>query len=317
MARATSAITGASRYHGDGGDDLVFDRLDDAAPVAERLVEDIEERHVADVGVGPRPVVQFLRIGAEADIDRQYPKPFENLQQPFFGRQRQGDQQQVDAGPAHELDEFGDIAKLGQAADLWRRAHVVAVVEHADNRNIGCVRSRQRGHEFGRRLAAAHQHRMRGRAGHCWFHRRTIMAAMARPSSNAERPPKIPAEQPHARIVGTRLGEHHADGDGCEQQAPGWPPALTICLAGHEQGLDAVEPEDLGNEWKGDAGGQHQRQIDCRFAKRAEARVERAINKPTRATSSPSAMRMVAAITRVETSGAWASEDGFGPASRP
>ena len=48
--------------------------LDDDVPVGDRLVEDVEERHRADEGVGARPEAQLVGVRRQADVDRQHPE---------------------------------------------------------------------------------------------------------------------------------------------------------------------------------------------------------------------------------------------------
>ena len=82
---------------------------------------------------------QAAHMRGEADVDRQHPELAHHLQEPFFGRDRQRDEQQVDARAAREFHEIVDGAEFGHAAGGGRRAVIGAVVEQAADVQIGVL----------------------------------------------------------------------------------------------------------------------------------------------------------------------------------
>ena len=73
----------------------------------------------------------------EPDIDRQHPKLRQHFEHALFSAERHRHDHQIDAGLARELDEVGNAAKLGHACHRLRRALVVAVVENAEQADVG------------------------------------------------------------------------------------------------------------------------------------------------------------------------------------
>ena len=144
----------------------VFKKLGDLAPVRQWLVEDIDQRNIADIGIGARPVAELLRVGAEADIDGQDPEALENLEKPRFGGQRQGNDQQIGAHAAHEIDELIGIAELAKTGDGGRRAIVVAIVEYADDGDVAVARMRGWPRSGPRRACRRRRERRGGRDVH-------------------------------------------------------------------------------------------------------------------------------------------------------
>ena len=118
-------------------DHAVEHRLDHHVPVGDRLVENVEHRHVADVGIGARAEPQLVHVRGEPHVDRQHPQLAHHLQDALFRRQRQRHEDEIDARQARELDEIIDRAELRDAADDQRRAIVAAVVEHAADAQVG------------------------------------------------------------------------------------------------------------------------------------------------------------------------------------
>ena len=118
-------------------DDLVEQPFHHHVPVGDRLVEHVEHRDVADIGIGARPEAQLVGMRREPDVDRQHPQLLQHLQDARLGRDRQREDHEVDAGAAREFDEVVDRAELGEPAHDVGRAVVAAVVEHADHADVG------------------------------------------------------------------------------------------------------------------------------------------------------------------------------------
>ena len=72
----------------------------------------------------------------QANIDGQNLKLLQQVQQALFRRDRQGDDQQVQARIARIFHELVDIAELGIAGDDRRDPVGAAIVEHPDDPNI-------------------------------------------------------------------------------------------------------------------------------------------------------------------------------------
>ncbi len=91
----------------------------------------------------------------EADIDGEHPQLLQHLQDAAFGRDRQREDHEIDAGLARELDKVVDRAELLQAGARGRRAIVAAVVEHADEAHVGVGLTLERGDQMLAGIAAA------------------------------------------------------------------------------------------------------------------------------------------------------------------
>ena len=111
----------------------------------------------ADVGIGARAEAQLVGVRREADVDRQHPELLQHLQDAALGRDRQREDHEIDAGAAREFDEIVDACRAcGRPAHDGRRAVVAAVVEHADDADVGvALRARARVISASPRLAAA------------------------------------------------------------------------------------------------------------------------------------------------------------------
>ena len=81
-------------------------------PVGDRLVEHVEHRRLADIGIGARPKAQPVGVRGEADVDRQHPELAQHLQDALLGGDRQREDHEIDAGRAREFDEIVDVAEL-------------------------------------------------------------------------------------------------------------------------------------------------------------------------------------------------------------
>ena len=188
-------------------EDDVEGALGDRIPVVDRLVENVEHRHRADVGIGARAEPQLVGVRRQPDVDRQHPELLQQRQHARLGGQRQRHDQHVDARDAGELDQLGDVAELGIAGHHRRRAR--------------CRRGRRRCRRCGCRCRAA-----------CSTERISASAALPPPTITARRsmrplraqrrimPRQAPAEaeqqqeagdepaaEPHAREVGRDLHE--------------------------------------------------------------------------------------------------------------
>ena len=151
MAIATASITGDSAISASSADDLVEQPFHHDVPIGDRAVENVEHRHVADIGIGAGTEPQLVGVRGEPDIDRQHPELFQHLQDAAFRRDRQREDHEIDAGLAGEFDEIVDGAELGHAFAHRRRALVAAIVEGADNVHVGIALA---GHRRDQRFAA-------------------------------------------------------------------------------------------------------------------------------------------------------------------
>ena len=124
------------------------------------------------IGIGARPKPQLIAVRRQSDVDGKHPELLQERQHARFGRQRQRDDQHVDAGDAGELDQFRDIAEFRIAGDDRRRALVVAVVEDAADADVVIGLLFDRADQPFRCLAAADDHRA------------ALHAAVARPAAD-------------------------------------------------------------------------------------------------------------------------------------
>ena len=124
-------------------------------PVGDRLVDDVEEGHRADEGIGARPEAELVGVRRKPDVDRQHPELAEKLEEAVLGGQRQRHDEEIDMRRAAELDQLGDGAELGIAGDDRRRAFVLAVVEDAADAHVVVRLRLERADQVLRRLAAA------------------------------------------------------------------------------------------------------------------------------------------------------------------
>ena len=216
-------------------DDLVEQPLHHDVPVGDRLVEHVEHRHVADVGIGARAEAQLVGVRREADVDRQHPELLEHLQDAALGRDRQREDHEVDARAAGEFDEVVDRAELGDAG---------AAVE----RGRRCGRRTRRGRDVGivagassawiSVLAVARRRRRR----RCGDRAGPGASTGARGNAGSRGPPSTPPDRRErtTRARRAKFGPHlHEKGCPDEQQERECPGR---CQPGH---LAKLPPEDL------------------------------------------------------------------------
>ena len=120
MAMAINSMIGATQISTSDADDLVEQPFHHDVPIGDRAIENIEHRDVADIGIGARTKPQFVGVGGEPDVDRQHPQLLQHLQDAAFRRDRQREDDEIDAGVAGELDEVVDGAELGNAVAARR-----------------------------------------------------------------------------------------------------------------------------------------------------------------------------------------------------
>ena len=91
------------------------------------------------IGIGARAEAQLVGVRGQPDIDRQHPQLLQHFQNSRLGRNRQGEQHEVDAGAPRKFHDVVHLAALGAAGAGVQRAAVIAVVEHAENIEIGIL----------------------------------------------------------------------------------------------------------------------------------------------------------------------------------
>ncbi len=91
----------------------------------------------------------------EPDVDRQHPELAQHLQDALLGGDRQREDGEIDARLARVFDEIVDVAELGEAFDRQRRAGVAAIVEHAEQPDLGGIGLGEIADEVAREFAAA------------------------------------------------------------------------------------------------------------------------------------------------------------------
>ena len=75
-------------------------------------------------------------MGAQPDVDRQDPELAQQFEKAPLGGDGKGNQQQVDAHPACQIEQRLHRAELHAAGDGRWRAGIVAVVEDSDDRDV-------------------------------------------------------------------------------------------------------------------------------------------------------------------------------------
>ena len=156
----------------------------------------------------------------QPDVQRQHPEALQERQDALLGRQRQGDDEHVDAGAPGEFHQLADIAELGVAGDDGRRTPVVAVVEDAADADVA----------VGLALEAADQ--AFGAAATADDDGAPLHAAVTQPAADLGGQRQAPDRQEHqaadepAAHPEPRIGcvveqEEQADREEAERQAPG------------------------------------------------------------------------------------------------
>ncbi len=93
--------------------------------------------------IGLRSEFELGGLAGDADVDGEFPKPFQHLQQAVFGRQRDSDDNQVNAILAGVLRKLRNLAELLVFAHRFGAAHIESVIEDTDDLNVDIVRSLQ------------------------------------------------------------------------------------------------------------------------------------------------------------------------------
>ena len=141
---AVASRTGDSATSASAPTTLSKIELEDDVPVGDRLVEHVEHRHAADIGIGARPEAQLVGMCAASRMSIGSTHSLRSIcEQALLGGDRQGEDDEVDPRVAGEVDEVVDVAELRVAADDVGRAVVVAVVEDAADAQIGVVSARR------------------------------------------------------------------------------------------------------------------------------------------------------------------------------
>jgi len=195
----------------------------------------------------------------QADIDRQDPQLLQHFEDAGLRRDRQREQHEVDPRAPGELDDIVHLAELGQAGAGVLRTAVAAVVEHAEDLEVGIVLGAERGDQL---LAVAVG------ADH---HGAAVEPALARPASHQRthhqalrRQPHEPGQeehrQPHARHLAAELGEERDAHEQQEHEAPGrdHPGQLMQPAAKH---LDVVDVGGLEADHRGQRHGDDREHI--------------------------------------------------------
>ena len=123
----------------DGADDMVEQPFHHQIPVGDRRLEHVERRHLAEIGIGAGTEAQLVGVGGKPDVDRQHPQLLQHFENSRLRRDRQREQHEIDAGAAGEFDDVVDLAEFWAAGAGIERAVVVAVVEHAEDVDVGIV----------------------------------------------------------------------------------------------------------------------------------------------------------------------------------
>jgi len=101
--------------------------------------KNVQRRNLAEIGIGAGAEAQLVGVGGKPNVDRQHPQFLQHFQNPRLRRNRQREQHEVDAGAAGKLDDVVDLAEFRAAGAGIKRARVVAVVEHAEDVDVGIV----------------------------------------------------------------------------------------------------------------------------------------------------------------------------------
>ena len=105
-------------------------------PVGDRLVGDVDERHVADIGIGARPEPELVAVRRQADIDRQHPQLLEQLEQAPLGRDRQRHDEEIEPRVPRELRPADRYCRASDSRR--RRARPACCRDRRTCRRCGC-----------------------------------------------------------------------------------------------------------------------------------------------------------------------------------
>ena len=289
------------RQQRQGADDPVEGLLDDDVPVGDRLVEQVEHRHLADIGIGARPEAQPVGVGGEADVDRQHPQLAQHLQDALLGGDRQREDDQIDARRAGEVDQIVDVAELRIAFDGVGRALVAAVVEHAEQAHLGLVVLGQFAQQLGAERAAADDHRALLQPP-ALASNPTNCARMTRSTASAPKPTRNHAAIQTRDSVAVDLEEEHAGEHQGERQRPAAGDAQQRAGRAAE-GRRAVDVQRLEDDHGQRRDAERQRQI-ARLRADAADDVEAVDGDAAGAISVASIARTTPAMTTRDTAGA-------------
>ena len=70
----------------DDAEEHVENPLGDQIPIGDRLVENVEHRHLTDMRIAARAEAQIVGMGGKADVGRQDPEFLQEFKDAFFGR---------------------------------------------------------------------------------------------------------------------------------------------------------------------------------------------------------------------------------------
>ena len=118
------------------GDRLIERRLGHEIPVRDRLVREVDHRHVAQVGIGARTEPQLRGCRCQADVDRQLAEFAQGVEQAVFRRRRNGEDDNVDPRGPRKRDQVFDIAEMRVAMDLRGCTVAESVIEDAADPNV-------------------------------------------------------------------------------------------------------------------------------------------------------------------------------------
>ena len=156
----------------------------------------------------------------EPHVDRQHPQLAQHLQDALLGGDRQREHREVDAGLARIGDEFVDIAELGETLDGLGRARVAAVVEHAEQLDLGGVGLGEIADQLAGEIAAADHHDALLEPPR---HREPVDDDGEREARDRQRveADQEPGAEPEARDDAVELGEEHHRDQRREDEGPG------------------------------------------------------------------------------------------------
>ncbi len=257
--------------------ELVEHPFEHEVPVRYGPIGHLENRQVANIGIGLVGKAQLAHMRAEPDIDRQHPELAQHFEQPGFGRKRHRDDHQIDPRPASELDEIGHLAEFLQPGNGPGRALVVTVVKKTYQFDVAGRAFFYRCHEgFGAR-STTHDH--------C----APPQAALGRPVENQcpqrqpvadqqDAPRQGPTAQPDAGYEISGLEDKQSGNDQQENPGPA-PQHAQDLLENRSVGRDPVGAGDVEGDICGGDDAKRKRHIEHRIdpieVKQIDAQPER------------------------------------------
>ena len=120
---------GSASYKHDAANDFIEQPFYYYVPIGDRPIVHVNERNIADIGVGLRTKLELVGVSGEPDVKRQNPQFLQHLQNPGFRRDRQRKNHEINARAPAELQQIVDAAEFALAGAVSVATVVATIVE--------------------------------------------------------------------------------------------------------------------------------------------------------------------------------------------